>query len=51
MVKKGQEEVSRADSPKQGKDRDPQAPKVKHEGDGSQSGRRARGQKAGAGSE
>ena len=51
MVKKGQEEVSRADSPEQGKDRNPQAPKVKHEGDGSHSGRRARGQKEGAGNE
>ena len=50
MVKKGQDEVSRADSPKQGQDRDPRAPRVKHEGGGSRSGRRARGQKEGAGS-
>ena len=51
MVKKGQEQVSRMDSPKQGQPRDPDAPKIKHRGDGSHSGRAARGQKAGAGSE
>ena len=50
MVKKGQEEVSRMDSPKQGEPRDPDAPKVKHQGTGSHSGRRARGNKEGAGS-
>jgi hypothetical protein len=49
MVKKGQEEVSRADSPKQGQARDPNAPHIKHKG-GSESGRRMRGQKEGAGS-
>ncbi len=41
MVKKGQLEVSRADSPKQGEDRDPNAPKTKRKG-GSQSQTRAR---------
>jgi hypothetical protein len=51
MVKKGQEQVSRMDSPKQGEPRDPNAPKIKHKGDGSHSGRQARGQKAGARSE
>jgi hypothetical protein len=51
MVKKGQEQVSRADSPKQGEPRDPNAPKIKHRGAGSNSGRAARGQKEGAGSE
>jgi hypothetical protein len=47
MVKKGQEEVSRADLPLQGLPRDPTAPKTKHRG-GSESGRRARGRKEGA---
>ena len=32
MVKKGQLEVSKADSDEQGEDRDPNAPHVKHEG-------------------
>lgn len=41
MVKKGQEQVSSMDSPQQGEDRDPNAPKVKHKGEGSQSQRRA----------
>jgi hypothetical protein len=36
MVKKGQLIVSKADSPKQGEDRDPNAPKIKRKG-GSQS--------------
>ena len=49
MVKKGQLEVSKMDSPKQGEDRDPNAPKTKRRG-GSRSGRRARGQAEGAGS-
>ncbi|MGH2351496.1 MAG: hypothetical protein ACRDI2_24615 [Chloroflexota bacterium] len=48
MVKKGQLEVSKADSPRQGEDRDPKAPRVKRS-TGSESGRRARGQKEGAG--
>ena len=41
MVKKGQLEVSKMDSPKQGEDRDPNAPKTKRRG-GSQSQTRAR---------
>lgn len=32
MVKKGQEQVSAADSPHQGEHRDPHAPKIKHKG-------------------
>jgi len=40
MVKKGQEQVSRADSPRQGERRDPNEPKVKHKG-GSQNQTRA----------
>ena len=32
MVKKGQLEVSKMDSPKQGEDRDPKAPKTKRKG-------------------
>ncbi len=43
MVKKGQEQVSKADSPRQGEPRDPKEPKVKHQG-GSQSQSRARPQ-------
>jgi hypothetical protein len=49
MVKKGQLQVSKADSPQQGEPRDPNAPKVKRPG-GSASGRRGRGQSEGAGS-
>jgi hypothetical protein len=41
MVKKGQEQVSAMDSPHQGEDRDPHAPKIKHPG-GSASQTRAR---------
>jgi hypothetical protein len=41
MVKKGQLEVSKMDSPRQGQDRDPKAPKIKRTG-GSQSQTRAR---------
>jgi len=41
MVKKGQEQVSRRDSPRQGEDRNPNEPKIKHKG-GSQSQTRAR---------
>ncbi len=41
MVKKGQLQVSRMDSPKQGEDRDPKAPKIKRRG-GSRSQTRAR---------
>ena len=47
MVKKGQEQVSRMDSPRQGEDRDPKEPKVKHKG-GSQSQTRARPQGEGS---
>lgn len=41
MVKKGQEQVSRADSPRQGETRNPDEPKIKHKG-GSKSQTRAR---------
>jgi len=40
MVKKGQEQVSAVDSPHQGEHRDPDAPKIKHNG-GSESQTRA----------
>ena len=49
MVKKGQLEVSKVDSPKQGAPRDPKAPKTKRKG-GSESQRRARGQSEGSSS-
>ena len=49
MVKKGQLEVSKMDSPKQGEARDPKAPKTKRKG-GSQSQRRGRGQSEGSSS-
>ena len=49
MVKKGQLEVSKMDSPKQGAPRDPQGPKPKRSG-GSQSQTRGRGQSEGSGS-
>lgn len=48
MVKKGQLEVSKMSSPKQGESRDPEGPKPKRS-TGSGSGRRMRGQKEGAG--
>lgn len=41
MVKKGQLQVSKADSPKQGGKVDPNAPKIKSKGDGSHSQSRA----------
>ena len=41
MVKKGQEQVSRMDSPRQGEDRDPNAKKIQKRG-GSRSQSRAR---------
>ena len=41
MVKKGELQVSKMDSPKQGEKRDPNAPKIKRRG-GSQSQTRAR---------
>ena len=49
MVKKGQEQVSKADSPRQGEKRDPKEPKIKHRG-GSQSQSRARPQGEGSSS-
>jgi hypothetical protein len=49
VVKKGQLVVSKADSPKQGEPRDPNAPKIERTG-GSQSQRRARGRSEGSGS-
>lgn len=49
MVKKGQEQVSKADSPRQGEKRDPEEPKIKHQG-GSQNQSRARGQGEGSSS-
>jgi hypothetical protein len=49
MVKKGQEQVSKADSPRQGEKRNPKEPKVKHQG-GSQSQTRARPQGEGSSS-
>jgi len=48
MVKKGQLQVSKADSPKQGQRVDPSAPKIKSRGTGSHSQARARGQKEGS---
>jgi len=47
MVKKGQLEVSKMDSPKQGEPRDPDAPKIKRKG-GSQSQTRAKPQSEGS---
>jgi hypothetical protein len=47
MVKKGQLQVSKMDSPKQGEPRDPKAPKIKRKG-GSQSQSRARPQSEGS---
>ena len=49
MVKKGQEQVSRMDSPRQGEERDPKEPKIAHKG-GSQSQTRARPQGEGSSS-
>ena len=49
MVKKGQLQVSKMDSPRQGEDRDPNAPKIKRSG-GSQSQTRARPQSEGSSS-
>jgi hypothetical protein len=59
MVKKGQLEVSKMDSPRQGQDRDPDAPKIHHRtasggtakvkrSHGSRSQSRARGQSEGS---
>ncbi len=49
MDKKGQLEVSKMDSPKQGEPRDPKAPKTKRKG-GSQNQTRARGRSEGSSS-
>ncbi len=49
MVKKGQLEVSKADSPKQGERRDPTADKVKRKG-GSQSQTRSKPKSEGSSS-
>jgi hypothetical protein len=49
MSKKGQEQVSAADSPRQGQKRDPNDPKIKHKG-GSQSQTRAKPPAEGSGS-
>ena len=49
MVKKGQLQVSKMDSPKQGEKRDPKAPKIKRKG-GSQSQSRVRPQSEGSSS-
>jgi hypothetical protein len=49
MVKKGQLQVSKMDSPKQGEKRDPNAPKIKRTG-GSGSQRRGKGRSEGSGS-
>lgn len=42
MVKRGQEQVSSMDSPRQGEPRNPDDPKIKHKGDGSNSQRRSK---------
>lgn len=49
VVKKGQEQVSKADSPRQGEKRNPKEGKLKHQG-GSQSQSRARGRGEGSSS-
>ena len=49
MVKKGQLQVSKMDSPRQGEDRNPKEPKIKRRG-GSQSQTRARGRSEGSSS-
>jgi hypothetical protein len=49
MVKKGQLQVSAADSPKQGQHRDPKAEKIKRRG-GSQSQTRSKPKSEGSGS-
>ncbi len=49
MVKKGQLEVSKMDSPRQGEPRDPNAEKTKRKG-GSASQRRGRGRSEGSSS-
>jgi hypothetical protein len=49
VVKKGQEQVSKADSPRQGERVNPEEGKIKHKG-GSQNQSRARGQGEGSSS-
>ena len=49
MVKKGQEQVSAVDSPRQGEKRNPDDPMIKHKG-GSRSQTRARPQSEGSSS-
>lgn len=49
MPKKGQEQVSKADSPRQGEPRNPKEPKIKHKG-GSRSQSRAHPRPEGSGS-
>jgi hypothetical protein len=49
MVKKGQLQVSKMDSPKQGEPRDPEAPKIKRRS-GSESQSRAKPQSEGSSS-
>ena len=51
MAEKGQEQVSSADSPRQGEQRDPKEPKIKHKGQGSKNQTRARPQGEGSGSD
>jgi hypothetical protein len=51
MVKKGQEQVSAMDSPRQGEKRDPKDPKIKHKGEGSRSQTRAKPVAEGSGSD
>lgn len=48
MVKKGQEQVSAIDSPRQGQKRNPEDPKIKHKGEGSNSQTRGRPQSEGS---
>jgi len=49
MVKKGEEQVSAMDSPRQGEKRNPKEPKIKHKG-GSQNQSRARPKSEGSSS-
>jgi hypothetical protein len=51
MVKKGQEQVSAQDSPRQGQKRNPDEEKIKHKGEGSESQTRARPQAEGSGAD
>ncbi|MEO8285425.1 MAG: hypothetical protein ABI670_03200 [Chloroflexota bacterium] len=51
MVKKGQEQVSAQDSPRQDEKRNPEKPKIKHKGEGSKSQTRARPTAEGSGAD